>query len=193
MLTSLCRLNQSILKQKLGLIESLTAKHGSNAKNLYKTNCQIVKASIGQHIRHSMDHIELAVAAAASEKVKEIHFDLRERGGVDEHDMEAATARIRRVDAALEALMNSVGYVSVLDHQIQACFMLSGDSETEYMLPSTVAREMGFAAHHAIHHMAMIRVIATTDLFGLTDSDLPSDFGRAPSTVNYDHKLQAAQ
>jgi hypothetical protein len=44
---------------------------------------------------------------------------------------------------------------------------------------------IGFAAHHAIHHMAMIRLIATNHA-GLEDSDLPADFGRAPSTVVHD-------
>ena len=66
--------------------------------------------------------------------------------------------------------------------------MLSGDSPDEYALTSTVSRELGFAAHHAIHHMAMVRIMATCEHVGqLTDQDLPPDFGRAPSTVNFDH------
>lgn len=37
----------------------------------------------------------------------------------------------------------------------------------------------------------MIRVIATTDRVGLSeDDDLPYEFGRAPSTVNFDHGRQ---
>jgi hypothetical protein len=46
---------------------------------------------------------------------------------------------------------------------------------------------LGFAAHHAIHHMAMVKIIAIQTL-GVKEIDLPADFGMAPSTVNYFHQ-----
>jgi hypothetical protein len=175
-------------------MEVIVAKYGQDeAKELYKTTCPLVKASIGQHIRHSMDHIDRVVVAASDPDQREIHYDTRKRGVLDERDMDAAKERILRVDSSLDKLSSSSGYVPVLGHSIEACFMLSGDSEMEYMLPSTVARELGFAAHHAIHHLAMVKVIATSSLINLEDSDLPSDFGRAPSTVNYDHKVASTK
>ena len=82
---------------------------------------------------------------------------------------------------------------ALLQRPVHACFMLSSSSlssEQDHAaaLPSTVARELGFAAHHAIHHMAMIKIIATHGQVGKLDpvKDLPADFGRAPSTVQYD-------
>ena len=72
-------------------------------------------------------------------------------------------------------------------HPVQACFMLSGDSEKEYALASTIGRELGFAAHHAIHHMALVKLIAT-ETIGLNETDLPDGFGRAPSTINFDRR-----
>jgi hypothetical protein len=191
LLSSLCHSNLGIVRQKLGLMEALVAKFGAEeAKLIYKATCPIVQASIGQHIRHSTDHLERAAYAAANADETEIHYDVRKRGGSDEHDMDAAADRIRHVEAQLEGLSSNPTYVSVMHHSVDACFMLSGDSKQEFKLPSTVAREMGFAAHHAIHHLALVRIIATNTA-GLSPSELPSDFGRAPSTVNYDHKVES--
>jgi hypothetical protein len=188
LLSSLCRSNLGILRQKLGLIEALVTKFGAEeAKIVYKATCPIVQASIGQHVRHSMDHLERAAHAATNAEEREIHYDVRVRGGDDEYDMDAAASRILRIEAQLEEAASTPTYICV-SHPIQACFMLSDDSELEYKLPSTVARELGFAAHHAIHHLAMVRIIATNTV-GLSDLELPQDFGRAPSTVNYDHQV----
>ena len=66
---------------------------------------------------------------------------------------------------------------------VDACFMLSGDDESEYSLPSTIAREIGFAAHHAIHHMAMVRIIAEINF---VDLPLPQGLWKAPSTLNFE-------
>lgn len=169
-------------------MDALVTKHGlEQAKQVYARPCPLVQASIGQHIRHSMDHLERAVMAAATLDVKVLNYDKRERGGLDEHDWDEAKARIERVDQALQDLVSSASHIPMmLDHQVEAIFMLSGDSELEYCLPSTIAREMGFAAHHAIHHLAMLRIIATKSIGQLNAAELPEDFGRAPSTVNHD-------
>lgn len=183
-LRALCNANRGILGQKLWLIERLVKEYGPDqAGAIYGRPCRLVKASIGQHVRHSLDHIDLAVAAAgAKDSSRLIHYDLRRRGGSDESDLNAASERIRRVDGALQNIMNDE-QDSQISRSVQACFMLSGDDDKEYILPSTVARELSFAAHHAIHHMAMIRIIAESEAFGIR---LPADFGKAPSTVNFE-------
>jgi len=190
------------LRQKLDLFDAMTAKHGmERTRELYREVCPIVGATIGQHVRHSNDHVERAVDAAAAASLerssslalREIHYDVRERGGADETDIDAATERIRAVDSRLEELLKADLSFPVEYQDVQACFMLSGSDGTEYRLPSTVGRELGFAAHHAIHHMAMIRVMVTQNPdVGLSNDDggggggLPRDFGRAPSTVHYE-------
>jgi hypothetical protein len=50
-----------------------------------------------------------------------------------------------------------------------------------------VERELGFAAHHAIHHLAMVKIIAETTL-KLTPDELPIDFGKAPSTIVFERQ-----
>lgn len=197
-LSKLCQANLGVLTQKLGLLSSLTNKHGSKkAKELFKTTCPLVQASIGQHFRHSLDHMELAGNIAASPKMggsgpAQLHYDIRERGCSSEHDMDAAAERIFNIINRLEVVAltseNKKPDDKLVPKQelpVQACFMLSGDSGTECALMSSIGRELGFAAHHAIHHMAMVKLIATQTA-GLADSDLPNGFGRAPSTILFD-------
>jgi hypothetical protein len=189
LLVSLCRANQGILKQKMGLMEALLRHHGpAIAHSIYQTTCPIVKASIGQHIRHSMDHMEHAVRAALYPQ-HELHYDRRERGGADENHWDAAYDRLRKIASLIDDL-GSTASDAVTEHPVGAMFMLSGDADTEFRLHSTVARELGFAAHHAIHHLAMVKIIAINEVGKLKESDLPPDFGRAPSTVNFDHSLK---
>ena len=54
---------------------------------------------------------------------------------------------------------------SVTTSPINTYFNLSPDSDAEIGLPDTVGCELGFTAHHAIHHnMAMVKVIALQTL-----------------------------
>lgn len=192
LISSLCRANLGILNQKLGLIHALLSRHGeAGAKEMYKSVCPMVKASIGMHIRHSMDHMELAILAAGNpEENSELHYDLRVRGGTLETDMDLAKKRILDVSDVLREIDQLSEKESALEmvalRPTKATFFLAAEP-TEYHLPSTLGRELGFVCHHAIHHMAMIKLIATNHA-GLDDSDLSPDFGRAPSTIVHDHE-----
>ena len=136
-----------------------------------------------------MDHIEKAVYATSHPDARKIRYDVRERGSLDETDMDAAEKRIQRVSKMLEEVTSTQSYIPVIDHRIEACFMLSGDDDTEIPIPSNVARELGFACHHAIHHMALVRIIALQTA-KLPESDLPHSFGKAPSTLNFERLEQ---
>jgi len=168
-----------------------------------------------------MDHIERAsVAAAAStsssfQHVKSIsiksatsnviHYDLRNRGGSDETNMEVARNKISNVSNILQDIKeqcdiletekqeNTIDFTEVLQgkNPVEACFFLSGDANSpEVVLHSTIARELGFAAHHAIHHLVLVKIIALNSA-GLQESDLPRGFGMAPSTIL--HHLDATR
>ena len=193
----LARANVGILNHKLLLMKVMRETLGSldDARKAYQQVCPRVHASMGQHIRHSMDHIELAIQAASSSSAStasslDIHYDLRARGGPDEHDMDMAEQRIRQAIHTLSNLSNE--WWDADDSQSQqsqqrqpvvyACFMLSGQNSQEFRLPTTIPRELGFAVHHAIHHMAMIKIIAIETL-QIPPESLPKEFGRAPSTV----------
>lgn len=188
----LSRTNVGILNHKLLLMNVMRSTFGlSEAKNLYQQVCPIVHASIGQHIRHSMDHIELAAHAALNTTgTVDIHYDLRARGGPDENDMDMAEIRIQQaIDQLSQIISNGSDTSPDSPQAVDTYFMLSGDPQ-EFRLPSTIQRELGFAVHHAIHHMALVKIIARETLKVPADA-LPSDFGRAPSTVVFDKFQQA--
>lgn len=202
LLNSLIRCNQAILKQKLSLLSTLESKYGTEKlqHTLFTQKCPIVKASIGQHYRHSMDHMELAVLVAATrnemidQNIKmtpcTIQYDQRVRGGLLETDVHEARKRIFSLNNILQELQ-IFNDKSICDENIYASFMISSDSnDQEVQLKSTIGRELGFAAHHAIHHLAMVRVIALQTL-GLEDHEISSDFGKAPSTIRFEKEEHA--
>lgn len=197
LLASLIRSNQGILEQKLSLIKHLQAKHGlETTGELFTTSCPIAGATIGAHYRHSMDHMELATLVASASGMQDLagvenkpdivtlNYDLRVRGGTLETDVNEATKRIDSLWQILEE-MKSVQNESIPDNEVNASFMLSSSSGTEFKLKSTMGRELGFAAHHAIHHLAMVKIIATHTL-GMEEDEFHPDFGKAPSTIQFE-------
>lgn len=132
-----------------------------------------------------MDHIELIARLRQHPNVyqDELHYDLRTRGGNDENDIDAA---LKRIYSVTDLLQEEVDCTSQ-NRPMQAFFKLSGDP-TEFKLATTLERELGFGVHHAIHHMAMVKIIAVQTL-GIPPDELASDFGRAPSTVVHDEKI----
>ena len=180
------------MTQNIALLDLLVAQYGnSKASDKFATVCPLVGASIGQHYRHSMDHVELAhalIASSAGNSVSppgELHCDLRVRGGTLEKDLGLSRQRIVDVVDVFQSLQTESE--RVITSPINAYFNLSADSDADICLPSTVGRELGFAAHHAIHHMAMVKVIVVQTL-GLEEGELPHGFGRAPSTLIFDRK-----
>eukprot|EP00980_Cylindrotheca_fusiformis_P027842 scaffold22560_cov135-Cylindrotheca_fusiformis.AAC.53 len=186
---ALTRANLAMLNQKADFIHLLHNKFGKEAAaECYQQICPIVQASVGQHIRHSMDHIELIVAAQQQQQQKqtELHYDLRKRGGSEERDIDVA---LKRIFNAMSLLQQQEQHQPITDNrEMQAFFMLSGDP-TEFQLSTTLERELGFGVHHAIHHMAMVKIIAVETL-QIPMEELAPDFGRAPSTVVYDNSME---
>lgn len=129
--------------------------------------------SIGKHLRHMIDHFSAAAEAAATGL--SIDYDHRERNVPMERDTRAALQAIGAVRARLREAAERP-----MSTPVTVRVMLSGSGELAD-LTSSAAREIFFAMHHAVHHQAMMRAIAAE--FG-TEVDV--DFGKAPSTLNYE-------
>lgn len=134
-------------------------------------------ATIGQHMRHTLDHFVAAMDALENEP---IDYDTRERDTDVEKSREVAIGTIDTVCALLHSTPGEAA-----DRPVTVCVMLSSDGQ-EAELTSTFAREIAFATHHAIHHNAMINAMAK--MMGL---ELPSTFGKAPSSVAYEQAQRA--
>lgn len=126
--------------------------------------------TIGQHLRHTLDHYHAIVGAKGL-----IDYDHRER----DVPMETDRAEALRVIDAMCARLHAIGEGSdALPVAVRV--MISGDG-SELQLSSTLGRELAFATHHAVHHQAMMRSIAIE--LGVA---VAPHFGRAPSTIHFE-------
>jgi hypothetical protein len=127
-------------------------------------------ASIGAHFRHCLDHFTSVLAGLGSD---EVDYDRRQRDRRIETDPDFALEVARDLGAR-------IGRVPLRDFALP----LSVRCEVSYghgsspSARSSLGREVGYAVAHAIHHYALIAVLAR--LAGMT---LPENFGVAPSTL----------
>lgn len=127
-----------------------------------------VSGSIGEHVRHCLDHIGALVAA---QNARPLSYDLRERGTGVERDPAEALVTIMRLKSAV----NRWGQ-RAMDEPIRVASLVTtdGDSVTGW---STLGRELAFVSSHTIHHEAMIAV-----LLALAAREVPDRLGLAPAT-----------
>jgi len=163
---------QAVLQQCAEFLEALP-------DDAYARSSPILMGStIGQHVRHGLDHFAAALTCVDGET---IDYDRRVRGGAVETNRAEALSRIAALRSAVSGLDDRA-----LAETVTVRVMLSGDG-AEAELSSTLARELAFAAHHAIHHHAMIASIAKG-----FDIDAPEGFGKAPSTINHESVVRSA-
>jgi uncharacterized damage-inducible protein DinB len=111
---------------------------------------QIFNSAIGGHLRHILDHYN-ALLKAATTTERFANYDDRSRNTAIETDPEAARAAIKELFKKIPDLnMQMLIHVSFI-----------GDDKTfeAYKVKSTVERELSFVAHHAVHHLSMIKLL----------------------------------
>ncbi len=149
----------------------------AHARSCFTTPCaSMMNGTIGAHLRHNLDHFGAAIGAFEDDSP--INYDHRERGTPVESDADAAIVVIDTLRARLAELTGSAG----ADREVVVRMMITSGGD-EAALRSTLARELAFAAHHAVHHHAMMAAIGMAH--GLT---IPQGFGKAPSTLNHESR-----
>lgn len=137
--------------------------------------CKPVKAlnqaTIGQHVRHTIEFFICLERGCASGKV---NYDKRNHDRLIETDKLAALNVLTRIKNFV--LMKATNKPLLLEVN----YDYSEGSFTT--IETNLMRELAYNIEHAIHHMAIIRI-------GVHDSidyvSLPADFGVAPSTVRH--------
>jgi hypothetical protein len=128
-------------------------------------------ASIGQHVRHSLEFF-LCLKEASLTGV--VNYDKRKRDQKIENERRFALS-------VIEQIKNFIRHYSEPQELIlQACY---GPSEEDtFQISTTFERELVNNIEHTVHHMALIRV-------GFHDIcpklKLPEDFGVASSTMRH--------
>jgi uncharacterized damage-inducible protein DinB len=156
----------AILAQGEDLLRALTVETYTERVPVVFNGC------IGGHYRHCLDHFTSLMRGLDADAVD---YDHRERDIRIESQPDFALNLTREMRSRLEQLP-----LSVLDMRVAARCEVSyahGDSPVTH---STVGRELVYCIAHAIHHFALISVMAR-----LMDAKLPEHFGVAPSTLRY--------
>ena len=149
-------------------LEFLTAISDSD----YLTNAKPhVNSSIGEHTRHMLDLFHALILKEDAT----VDYNTRRRGHPVEYDRSMAIKELHYVINWLERLDHDD-----LEAPITIQTEVSMDTQVFASLPSTLEREIAFAALHANHHYAMIKVITT-----FLDVETCNTFGYAPTTSSY--------
>ena len=127
-------------------------------------------ASIGGHYRHSLDHFTSLLGGLDSALVD---YDHRQRDSRLETQPDFALALTRRIRAGIECLEPSALWTPMI-----ACCEVSYEQGNSPLSKSSLGRELVYVIAHAIHHYALISVMAR-----ILEVPLPPAFGVAPSTV----------
>ncbi|HSH96372.1 MAG TPA: hypothetical protein VK968_19650 [Roseimicrobium sp.] len=130
----------------------------------------VFNASIGGHYRHCLDHFDRLLKGM---EMGEVDYDHRDRDRRIENDPRFALESTRGLRRQLEGL--EPGRLLLLVRVRCEVSYADGDSP---LTRATLSRELVYAIAHAIHHFALISVMA--HMMGVS---LPQHFGIAPSTV----------
>lgn len=136
-------------------------------------------ASIGGHYRHCLDHFRSLLEAAAGET---LNYDHRQRDPMIENDRFAALHATRSLRE--EFLSWTEAHVARRVHVQCKTSYAAGASQAA---DSTLGREIMYSVAHAVHHYALIGVMA-----GLQGIAMPEGFGVAPSTLKHRAQLATA-
>ena len=126
-----------------------------------------VSGSVGEHVRHILDHVTAFVSAQPSSVLT---YDRRDRGTPVETDPAAALRVILRLISALSDAHTNLEMPVVVDSVLTRG---AGPLTTW----STLGRELAFVVNHTIHHQALIAVLLSMDGAPLSEA-----FGYAPTT-----------
>lgn len=140
----------------------------------------VFNASIGGHYRHCLDHFSSLLAGLDAD---EVDYDHRKRDPRIETQTRFALNLTSEIRATLESLTTET-----LCATVKARCEVSYEHGNSPVTSSTLAREMAYCIAHAIHHYALIAVMAR-----LLEIRLPEDFGVAPSTVAHQRNLAVVQ
>jgi uncharacterized damage-inducible protein DinB len=154
----------AILAQGEDLLESVSPEEFA------RRNPQMFNGSIGGHYRHCLDHFSSWLRGL---EAGEVNYDHRERDPRIEREPAFALQATRDIREALQRVQ-----AGELGRPVMACCEVSYEEGESPRTASSYSREMVYVVAHAIHHYALISVMAR-----LMDITLPPHFGVAPSTV----------
>ncbi|CAE6459962.1 unnamed protein product [Rhizoctonia solani] len=171
---------RDVMGQAIDLLQNTL----TDDKQLTYRSKYIPGSTIGKHLRHARDHYVLLSKAildvtSAEPSNRQAPVTLSYDARIRDTPMETSiTAGVEAFQEAIKELEDISKYAP----EDLPVVLTADTGPYQQVLNTTYGRELWFGSLHAIHHWSMVRVIAGE--LGLT---LDSNFGVAPSTINY-HK-----
>ncbi|GMH82476.1 hypothetical protein TrST_g12489 [Triparma strigata] len=172
------KLQRAVLEDKISLLSSLSQSQ------YVAQNSSIGGASVGQHIRHSLFHTTVALDLLGNVNTNPTSnptgdYDTRPRSDLIETSLPSALNHCRSLLSTLSSYLTSPPLSIPSTSPCTVSFLTSPSTSTSF--PSTVSREIQFAAHHTTHHLASINTALNSS--GLKT---PKNLGKALSTKTHD-------
>ena len=163
--------HSEVIDQSIILLQSLSHDE-------YQDICQpLFSASIGQHIRHIVDHFTSLMRGLETTTVD---YNYRSRQSEIETSLAVAISQLHHIKTWILTLTES---------QLLQALSVVSDINVHHnhhvTVQSTTARELVFCASHAIHHYALVKIIRQ-----LQGAQVDVNFGVAPATIAYQQSLQ---
>lgn len=130
------------------------------------------KSSIGSHIRHILEFIQILNNNAAG---GEVNYEHRVRNKLYESDPAVAKLASAKAIRSLENTLGTYG-----ESHIIYITETPGFGINQVQVTSTLGREILFAIQHSVHHFAIVKMLAEKD-----NIKLPDNFGVACATQNH--------
>ena len=144
-------ISSQVRKYALGILAQQKDFLSKVDAHVYAQSCPTLSSSIGQHIRHAVDHFRALLGDGNSNERRVVDYDSRDRGTAVESDPAIALRVVTECEESIQSL-------PVNDFDVEVEFMMNSDGERG-SFQSSMSRELAFVAHHAIHHHAMIKAI----------------------------------
>ena len=133
-------------------------------------------ATMGGHYRHCLEHFQILLNGINSGMV---NYDARDRNeNIEKNIPLAKQVTMDLIDRLYELQCDQ------LDIPLSILSQTQYGSADHQKADSTLKRELMYGVAHAIHHYALIAVMA-----GYLKVELPEDFGVAPSTLHHRSSL----
>lgn len=169
----------SDLSANLAFLEqAATFSAGMTAKDWQTPSPAFRNSSLGQHLRHTLEHVEALVEGLPESN---INYDARKRDETIEREPDAAARRCQELRDALE----HAGYNLPVEHALSVRSSCSCDEDAADQ-NSSLGRELQFLVSHTVHHFAIMAGICHA--LGIRT---PDEFGIAPSTLKHRAQVTA--
>ncbi|HRI64442.1 MAG TPA: DinB family protein [Polyangium sp.] len=129
------------------------------------------KASIGEHLRHCVEHFSQLLEGIDSGI---IDYDARRRNVILEQSRAVFLSTTRDIAHRLTSFDERD-----MKRTVTVRMLFTPDTES-VDVASTLGRELGFLSTHTIHHLAIIKIIAHS-----LGASLPDEVGVGHSTMAY--------